>query len=437
MNYGAMDLLISGTISVGLAFLIVSRLVNTELGHVANISGIRQYVLMIAIGAGVLTFTFKLLLILGFTNIDTSGETETPFLSMKQEKTVLQAEAKYRWVSLSEPAEYDKNLSSGVTSKYKWEALPESVSHTNSSELIDLGKKLFNDPILSYDQTVSCASCHDLYKFAGADGQRVAIGIEEKNGNRNTPTVWNAAFQSRFFWDGRAQSLEEQAKGPIINPVEMGMPSYADVENRLNANESYRSLFSRAFGDNKPISINRIAKAIAAYEMTLVTSDTPYDRFVRGELNAMTDQQIRGMSLFQSVGCTLCHYGPNFSSASIFDDSKPYRIFPANPTPFETEFEILEKTIDQNNASRKAWRVPSLRNVALTGPWLHNGSVDKLEDVVNIMAAAQLGLSGHYIQWSDQKNSIETINRPVLSEQQISDIVAFLNALSSDKLANK
>jgi cytochrome c peroxidase len=176
--------------------------------------------------------------------------------------------------------------------------------------------------------------------------------------------------------------------------------------------------------------------SIAAYERTLITNDTPYDRFVNGDKNAMTQQQIRGMSLFESMGCVMCHYGPNFSAASVFNTTAPFRVFPAIPTPIENEYDLLTEKADTGNSSRSAWRVPSLRNVALTGPWLHNGSIDQLADVVRIMAASQLGWSGHYLQWSDKPKSLEEINRPIPTEQQINDIVAFLHALSSDKLVN-
>ena len=148
----------------------------------------------------------------------------------------------------------------------------------------------------------------------------------------------------------------------------------------------------------------------------------------------MTPKQIRGMALFENMGCVNCHHGPNFSAASVFDNSAPFRIFPANSSPLGDEFDFSDGAQSTDVNPRLILRVPSLRNVALTDPWLHNGSVTKLEDVVRIMATAQLGLSGHYLLWTDQSRRIEEINRSIPDDQQINDIVAFLNALSSDKL---
>jgi cytochrome c peroxidase len=142
------------------------------------------------------------------------------------------------------------------------------------------------------------------------------------------------------------------------------------------------------------------------------------------------------MSLFDSLGCVTCHSGPNFSAASVFDNRAPKRIFPVIPTPLEEEYDLLEKGDSESGGARPAWRVPSLRNVALTGPWLHNGSVNDLTEVVRIMAAAQLGWSGHYLRWAEPSRTLKEINRPMPSDQQIADVVAFLHALSSDRLVD-
>jgi cytochrome c peroxidase len=263
------------------------------------------------------------------------------------------------------------------------------------------------------------------------------LGIEQQTGDRNAPTVWNTAFQTMFFWDGRAPSLEEQAKGPLVNPVEMGMPSLGDVEQKVRAQEHYIKAFAEVFGKGTEITIEHIAKAIAAYERSLITSDTPYDRFVRGDIDALSPSQVRGMALFQTVGCITCHHGPNFSAASIFDGSMPQRIFPSNPIPEEQRYNLLLKYNQASDTNRGVWRVPSLRNVALTGPWLHNGAVTELEEVVRIMAAGQLGRAGRYLLWSDKDSTMREHNQPKLTDQEVGDIVAFLNALSSDRLLAK
>lgn len=217
----------------------------------------------------------------------------------------------------------------------------------------------------------------------------------------------------------------------------MGMTSLGAVEQRVRQQGNYQSDFVAAFGSDSPINISRITEAIAAYERSLITPDSPYDRFVLGDHQALTAQQVRGMALFESIGCITCHHGPNFSAASIFDDQAPRRLFPAFPTPFEEQYELLEVVEKGEEKTRSAWRVPSLRNVALTGPWLHNGSIDKLADVVRIMAATQLGWSGHYLLWSQQMRTFQEINRPQPSDEQVEDIVAFLPALSSDDLVAK
>ena len=256
----------------------------------------------------------------------------------------------------------------------------------------------------------------------------MARGIGGQIGTRNSPTVWNAGFQSVLFWDGRASSLEEQAAGPLLNPIEMGLRSPADAEQRLAAEAAYRPLFAAAFGDDT-ISFARIVAALAAYERTLVTVDTPYDRFINGDAKALSPAQLRGMALFEQVGCVLCHRGPNFSDASLLGGQAPLRYFPANPTSYDKRYPLHD---EDNRAG--VWRVPSLRNVALTGPWLHNGSVDRLDEVVRIMASAQLGRSRNLQAWIAPDASLRVANLAPLSDREVADLVAFLEALSSDRL---
>ena len=436
MTYGIVDLLLLGLFMISLAALAISSMVKSELGPVSRLKKNHQLLLMMALGSGVLTFTAKLLVIIGIVNLS-SPDHSFSLQSSTQPKTIT-ADARYRYVKLPGVQAFTSHDAQSRASSYVWETLPHTApvpeNNPMTPQKVELGKRLFNDKSLSMDRSVSCASCHDLFQAAGADGRATAIGIQNKTGTRNTPTVWNTAFQSYLFWDGRAASLEEQAKGPLINPIEMGMPSYSLVESRVQENASYQQAFADIFGKENPITIERIAQVIASYERSLITADTPYDRFVKGDLTAMTPEQIRGMALFESMGCVNCHHGPNFSAASVFDNTAPFRIFPANPSPLEDEYNFADAGRDADGQSRLIWRVPSLRNVALTGPWLHNGSITKLQDVVRIMATAQLGLSGHYLMWSDQSQHIEEVNRPVVSDAQIDDIVAFLHALSSDKL---
>ncbi|CAG0949897.1 partial Cytochrome c551 peroxidase, partial [Anaerolineae bacterium] len=245
-----------------------------------------------------------------------------------------------------------------------------------------------------------------------------------------------------LFWDGRAASLEEQAKGPLLNPIEMGMPSAAEVERRVAADAGYRDEFGRVFGSRQPITLDLVAKAIAAYERTLITPDAPYDRFVRGDASALSPAQIRGMALFESVGCVSCHQGPAFSDASLLGGRMPLRMFPTNPNPYEEKYGLLaDGGATGRRDVRGTWRVASLRNVALTGPWLHNGAVDKLADVVRIMATAQLGAtvgtatpSVRSVEWSPRERAFIRSERRALGDREVADIVAFLESLSSDSL---
>ncbi len=442
MNLMLFDIFMIGLVMIMIGAVVTLSMVYLELGPATRLSGKRHKLLAVALGSGILAFVVKLLIII--TIAEFPQYTINPFLTTSETvhqvtgQPVKPGPARYVWIELAEPNRVVRTSASAPVERYKWEALPEqapSPAHNPTTpQKVALGEQLFFDKSLSRDGTLSCASCHDLYKHAGADGRSTSLGIDSQTGDRNAPTVWNTAFQTMFFWDGRAPSLEEQAKGPLVNPVEMGMPSLVEVEKKVAEQEHYRKAFAEVFGQGVEINIEYIAQAIAAYERSLITSDTPYDRFVRGDINALSPAQLRGMALFQTVGCITCHHGPNFSAASIFDGSMPQRIFPSNPIPEEQRYNLLLNYNKASDTNRGVWRVPSLRNVALTGPWLHNGAVKELEEVVRIMAAGQLGRSGHHLLWSDKESTMREQNQPKLAEQEVEDIVAFLNALSSDRL---
>lgn len=336
--------------------------------------------------------------------------------------------------------------------RYAWEALPGAVPGPDGNlatpELVALGKRLFHDKNLSRDRSVACATCHDVDAGAGGDGRPTSRGIGGQVGRRNAPTVWNAAFQDRLFWDGRAPSLEAQAKGPPVNPLEMGMHSLAAVAARVAENPAYRADFPRVFGadapDIQPLGIEPIVAAIAAYERTLVAADTPYDHFLRGDRAALDAAQQRGMALFESVGCVVCHHGPNFSSASRFDARAPYRLFPAYANDYTRRYRLTDDAGRlPADARRGLWRVPSLRNVALTAPYFHNGAVTTLEEAVRVMATAQLGrhvvvapaVAPVSLRWSAADHALHRVEGRELGEAQVRDIAAFLRALSSERLA--
>lgn len=329
---------------------------------------------------------------------------------------------------------------------YAWVALPEkapSPPHNPATpEKEALGKRLFYDVRLSIDGTLSCASCHDLKRHGGADGRPTVVGVTKTPGTRNVPTVLNAAFQAFLFWDGRAASLEDQASGPLLNPNEMGMPSGAAVEERVRADPEYGALFETAFGPGAAITMQTITAAVACYERTLITPDTAYDRYVRGDAGALTEAQKRGLALFQSTGCTACHSGPNFSGASLVGPRTPFMKFPNFASPFADKYDLkTDKGRASPGSGQGLWRVPSLRNVALTAPYFHNGSVNDLAEAVRIMATAQAGAvitndanASRVGYWSEGGRSLRVHYQRVLTDQGVDDIVAFLKALTSEAL---
>jgi cytochrome c peroxidase len=436
-----------GVAAVILGATIITMLVKSELAQASGVKSGGKLFLAAALGMGVVAFTVKLTT---FTLMATlPQQTIAPLMVERHFTDIVSAE----WTRMPEIARKDE--------PYQWQALPLAApapaDNPTTVEKVELGRRLFFDANLSLTRDVSCASCHDVVGGTGVDSRRTSKGIRGQMGGRNAPTVWNAAFQAVLFWDGRAASLEDQAKGPPLNPIEMGMPSGEAVAQRVVEDKTYRAAFDRAFGKGSEITFERIAQAIAAYERTLITPDAPYDRFVRGDRTALTPAQLRGMALFQSTGCIACHTGANFSGASfvnltdgdppsgVANDNGRFRMFPGNDTPYVQRYALTaDKGAAGPGSDRGIWRIPSLRNVALTGPWLHNGSVDKLEEVVRIMAASQLGASvdgapqlGRTVFWSPDERSVSKVDRPVLSDADVQDIVAFLHSLSSDELARK
>lgn len=328
----------------------------------------------------------------------------------------------------------------------RWQALPlqapAPVDNPWSEAKEQLGRKLFFDKRLSLDSTLSCASCHQLTEDkGGADGQRVSTGIDGQQGSRNAPTVLNAAFQRVLFWDGRAASLEEQALGPLTNPVEMGMPDLAAVEQRLQSLDEYRPLFAVAFPEQPVVSAQNLARAIATYERTLITPDSPYDRFVRGDRSALTEQQVRGMALFEAVGCIRCHAGVNFSEAGVSGTTSPYRVFPALAEDvYQQRYQLTADRgllNDLPDSGIGVWRIPSLRNVSRTAPYFHNGSVNTLEEAVRVMARVQLGKStsehradSDAVYWSSDERRFRSSRYLALTNTEVQELVAFLESLS-------
>jgi len=415
--------------------VVLLTLVYRDLGRESGLGRHGRRMLTAGLGLGVLAFASKVMAIAVMVSLPEA--TLTPLAGVHQRQPAARTLAVHNPKAPSPP----------LKPHYVWEALPSfapaPADSPSTPDKVALGERLFHDKNLSRDRQVSCASCHDVLRGAGIDGLAASEGIGGQIGKRNAPTVWNAAFQSRLFLDGRAPSLEEQAKGPPLNPIEMGLHSLAEVETRVAESASYRAAFARVFDGEQPLNIDNIVAAIAAYERGLITPDTPYDRFVRGDRQALNAAQLRGMDLFESTGCVVCHLGPNFSSASLFDTRAPYRVFPAFDFAELRRYRLGDDPGRARVGDRRGlWRVPSLRNVALTAPYFHNGSVNKLEDAVRIMAAAQLGRTvavkpgaATAVRWSPVDRSLHRVVRRELTQADVDDIAAFLRALSSERLA--
>lgn len=302
----------------------------------------------------------------------------------------------------------------------QWEALPAAApapaDNPTTEAKVTLGRMLFLDPRFSSTGTVSCNSCHNV--MAGGDDNRaVSMGVHGQTGGRSAPTVWNSAFNSSQFWDGRAATLEEQARGPVTNPIEMGMSDLDVAMDRVRSIPGYEEYFVAAFGSDNPMTVDNAAKAVAAYERSLITPNSPYDKYVKGDKKAMTGQQVRGMNAFDTVGCTSCHSGAAFNGPAMAPGTGFFMKHPtfANST-YVKQYDLVKDTgrfqVTKQDADKHLFKVPTLRNVALTAPYFHNGSVKTLDEAVRVMASTQL----------DKE----------LSDEQVADIVAFLNALTGE-----
>jgi len=284
-------------------------------------------------------------------------------------------------------------------------ALPSDAANPDNPSTdarVALGALLYQDPRLSKNQEISCNSCHRLDAF-GVDGEPTSPGHQGQRGGRNSPTSFNAALHVAQFWDGRSPDVEDQAKGPVLNPIEMAMPSAESVEVVLRSIPGYRPLFEAAFpGEAEPVTFDNMALAIAAFERMLITPG-PFDAFMSGETAALDPSQQAGLALFIETGCITCHLGPAVGGGSF----QKLGAIKAYETKDAGRFEVTGKESD-----RQVFKVPSLRNVAKTGPWFHDGSIETLPQAVQIMAEHQLGTS--------------------LSPEQVASIVVFLEALTGE-----
>jgi cytochrome c peroxidase len=280
-----------------------------------------------------------------------------------------------------------------------------------SAAKAELGRALYFDRRLSADESVSCASCHSP-EFAFTDGAAVSTGIKSQKGNRSAPTVINRAYSLAQFWDGRAGTLEEQAKGPMANPIEMGN-THENIVARLKNIAGYRPLFAKAFG-TQDIDIDRVAKAIACFERTVLSGNSPYDRYKNGDKKAMTSEQVRGMSVFfDKAKCDKCHEGGNFTLNAYANIG----VGMDKPEPDLGRYAVTHDPRDWG-----VFKTPTLREIEHTAPYMHDGSVKTLEDVVEFYDKGGI----------PNKNLDENIKRLNLTSEQKKDLVAFLKALSGE-----
>jgi cytochrome c peroxidase len=261
--------------------------------------------------------------------------------------------------------------------------LPESLP--TDPGLVALGRALFNDPILSANGEVSCATCHDV-AAGGTDGRARSIGVSGTPGRLNAPTVLNAAFNFAQFWDGRARSLEEQIGFPVHHPDELAS-SWPAVIAALGGEAPYRRLFDALFADG--ITAANIQKAIAEYERTLITPGAPFDRYLQGEDGAIDAKAKRGYRLFRTLGCSACHQGRNVGGNLLqkLGIVHPYY----SSTTAGNPADLGRFNVTGDPADRHVFKVPSLRNVALTAPYFHDGSIENLDEAIATMAFFQLG----------------------------------------------
>ncbi len=283
----------------------------------------------------------------------------------------------------------------------------ESASNPSTDARTALGRQLYYEPRLSKNHDISCNSCHSLSAY-GIDvrtpGAKTSAGHKGQLGDRNSPTVYNAALHFVQFWDGRSPDVEAQALGPMRNPVEMAMPSDAHIVKLLQSIPGYAQLFKAAFPDDKdPITFANVAKAIGAFERKLVTPGR-FDKFLRGDTSALTEPEAKGLAAFMDAGCIACHMGPTVGGTMYqkLGLMKPY------PTKDEGRFQETK-----NEADKFFFKVPSLRNIEKTAPYFHDGSLPQLEDAVKVM-----------VEYQTAKGKF--------SDEELQNVLAFLKSLTGE-----
>jgi len=331
--------------------------------------------------------------------------------------------------------------------------VPIPADNPQSPEKIALGKRLFEDQRFSGDGTISCATCHDPAK-AFADGESTADGINKLKGTRNSPTVINAAYYEAQFWDGRRSSLEEQAKDPFLNPIEHGLTSHEQILETIRKDASYHTPFRSVFGiEPKDITIDHVVKAIASFERTVISGDSPFDRYLYGgDKTAMSESAIRGLEIYRTKGrCQDCHTigqtNATFTDNKFHNLGVGFKRIESRVMPVANAFRKAKqegKDIDKSVLGDKeiselgrfvvtlrpsdigGFKTSTLRNIAVTAPYMHDGSLQTLEEVVELY-----NKGGEKNPFLD--SGIRTLN---LTDQEKADLVAFMKSLTSPQFAN-
>ena len=286
-------------------------------------------------------------------------------------------------------------------------APPELPGNPATPAKVLLGKMLFFEPRLSASHVISCNSCHNL-GLGGADAEPTSIGHRWQHGGRNAPTVLNAVFNKAQFWDGRAKDLEQQAGGPIANPIEMGSPE-AHVAEQLKGIPGYREYFAKAFpGDADPITLANVQKAIALFEATLITPNAPFDKFLQGKADALSTEQKAGLALFMDKGCSSCHNGINIGGGMY----APFGVVEKPGAEFLPAEDKGRFMVTKTPSDEYVFKVPTLRNIELTAPYFHTGQAWDLRQAVAVMGTSQLGAQ--------------------LSDDEVTKITAFLASLTGE-----
>ena len=302
--------------------------------------------------------------------------------------------------------------------------VPIPADNPPTADTVALGRRLYYDKQLSADNSLACSNCHNP-ALAFTDGRPVSLGVNGKTGTRNAPTDLNAAYHPVQFWDGRAKSLEDQAGGPIRNPVEMNQ-SHDVMLAKISKLADYQSSFDKAFGAG-PITVDKVEKAIASFERTVISGNSPFDRYqYGGDKNAMSASAIRGLEIFRDKArgnCVTCHtIGEKYA---LFTDGKFHNIgVGVDPNGELKDLGRFEQTKDV--ADRGAFRTPTLRNIAKTAPYMHDGSVKTLKDVVDFYVGG--GTSNPHLD--------KEIKELKLKGPERADLVTFLEALTGDVPAN-